>query len=155
MSAIGITVLEDGIITDEFSSLVDPEISFDPFNTWLTGARRASWGAPSFPALWPRIELMLASGLPVAHNAEFDLGVLRRCLDGYGIEWKPYTRYLCTVQMGRKLLHEMSHKLDALAAYYGIPLNHHRAASDSHACAEILRRYMTDGADVRQFIRTY
>ena len=57
--------------------------------------------------------------------------------------------------MGRKLLHEMSHKLDALAAYYGIPLNHHRAASDSHACAEILLRYLESGADPAPFIKTY
>ena len=92
MSAIGITVLEDGIITDEFSSLVDPEISFDPFNTWLTGARRASWGTQSFSEHWPSIEPMLASGLPVAHNAAFYLSVLWRCLNSSVIEWKPYTR---------------------------------------------------------------
>ena len=112
-------------------------------------------GRADLPGALAEDRTMLASGLPVAHNAVFDLGVLRRCLDGYGIEWKPYTRDLCTVQMGRRLLPGMSHKLDALAAYYGIPLDHHRAASDSRACAEILRRYLTGGTDVRQFIRTY
>ena len=37
MSAIGITVIEDGAITREFYSLVDPEQEFDPFNISLTG----------------------------------------------------------------------------------------------------------------------
>lgn len=36
MSAIGITVIEDGRIADSFFSLVDPETHFDYFNTQLT-----------------------------------------------------------------------------------------------------------------------
>ena len=101
------------------------------------------------------MKLMMENGLLVAHNAVFDLGVLKKCLEGYGIDWTPYTRYLCTVQMGRRLLPGISHRLNALCDYYGIMLNHHQAASDSRACAEILMRYMEKGADLRQFIRTY
>ena len=97
----------------------------------------------------------MSSGLLVAHNAVFDLGVLKKCLDYYEIDWKPYARYLCTVQMGRRILPGMSHKLNTLCDYYGIALNHHQAESDSHACAEILLRYLESGADVRQHIRTY
>ena len=37
MSAIGIDVIEDGVIVNEYYSLVDPEQSFDYFNTRLTG----------------------------------------------------------------------------------------------------------------------
>ena len=42
-----------------------------------------------------------------------------------------------------------------MCAYYGIELNHHHAASDSRACAEILLRYLKDELDVSQYIRTY
>ena len=42
MSAIGITVVEDGAIADEFYSLVDPETDFESFNTWLTGISEES-----------------------------------------------------------------------------------------------------------------
>ena len=150
MSAIGITVLEDGVVTNEFSSLINPETDFDAFNIRLTGI-----DAPTFPDLWPQIEPLMSSGLLVAHNAVFDLGVLKKCLDYYEIDWKPYARYLCTVQMGRRILPGMSHKLNTLCDYYGIALNHHQAESDSHACAEILLRYLESGADVRQHIRTY
>ena len=38
MSAIGISVIEDRTITEEYFSLVDPEQSFDWFNTQLTGS---------------------------------------------------------------------------------------------------------------------
>jgi len=49
----------------------------------------------------------------------------------------------------------MKSKLNDMCDYYGICLNHHRADSDSHACAEILIRYMKDGADPTKYIRTY
>ena len=156
MSAIGITVLEDGVVTNEFSSLINPETDFDAFNIRLTGIDEdLVRDAPTFPELWPQIEPLMSSGLLVAHNAVFDLGVLKKCLDYYEIDWKPYARYLCTVQMGRRILPGMSHKLNTLCNYYGIALNHHQAESDSHACAEILLRYLESGADVRQHIRTY
>ena len=156
MSAIGIAVAEDGKIVEEFYSLVDPETDFEPFNTWLTGISEESVkDAPTFPELWPRIEGLMSGGVLVAHNAAFDLGVLRRCLDDYDIAWKKSVPYLCTVQMGRRLLPGMSHKLNDLCDYYGIALDHHQADSDSRACAEILLRYMQSGADVNAFIRTY
>ncbi|MBQ2470197.1 MAG: exonuclease, partial [Ruminococcus sp.] len=82
-------------------------------------------------------------------------GVLKKCLQGYGISWKATAKYLCTVQAARRLLPGMKHSLDVMCAHYGIPLDHHQADSDSAACAEILLRYIEGGADVRQFIRTY
>jgi len=156
MSAIGIAVAEDGAIVEEFYSLVDPETDFDPFNTWLTGISEESVkDAPTFPELWPKIEGLLSGGVLVAHNATFDLGVLRRCLDDYDIAWKKSVPYLCTVQMGRRILPGISHKLDAMSQYFGIELDHHHAGSDSRACAEILLRYLRMGAEEKDYLRWY
>ena len=156
MSAIGITVIDNGRIAKKYYTPVNPETYFDYFNTQLTGLDEDTVrDAPTFPELWPRIAPIFESGLVVAHNAVFDLGVLRKCLQGYGIEWRRYTRYLCTVQMGRRLLPGVGHRLNELCCFYGIPLDHHHAGSDSCACAEILLRYIQSGADVKQFIRTY
>ena len=156
MSAIGIAVVEDGRIVDSFYSLVDPEQPFDWFNTQLTGIdSEAVAGAPTFPELWERIEPLMSSGVLVAHNAPFDMGVLKKCLQVYGIAWQPRVRGLCTVLMGRRLLPGVSHRLNDLCAYYHIDLAHHRADSDSRACAEILIRYLESGAEPGRFIRTY
>ena len=156
MSAIGISVIEDGVITENYYTLVNPEQTFDYFNVKLTGiSEKTVENAPTFPEVWEKIEPIMSRGMLVAHNAVFDLGVLKHCLEGYGIDWKPYVRYMCTVQMGRRLLPGISHKLNLLCDYYGISLNHHQADSDSRACAEILLRYFESGADARDHIRTY
>ena len=156
MSAIGISVIEKGEIADEFYSLVDPEQPFDYFNTVLTGISEESVsGAPAFPELWERIEPVMSSGILVAHNASFDMGVLRKCLEAYEIDWKVQVRGICTVIMGRRLRPGISHRLNDLCSCYGIELNHHHAGSDSHACARILLEYMKDGADPKQFVRNY
>ena len=52
MSAIGVTIIEDGYIADEFYSLVNPECAFDSFNVRLTGITpRMAAGAPPFPEI--------------------------------------------------------------------------------------------------------
>lgn len=156
MSAIGISIVEDNRITDSFFSYVNPETSFDYFNTKLTGIDEGVVAdAPNFVKLWETIEPIMSSGILVAHNAVFDLCVLKKCLRDYGIEWKSSVRYCCTVRMGRVLLPDIHHKLNDLCDYYGIVLDHHKADSDSHACAQILLRYLENGADEKKFIRTY
>ena len=157
ISAIGINIIENGRITDSFFSYVNPETFFDDFNIRLTGISPVTVAhAPTFPELWKTIEPVMSSGILLAHNATFDLGVLKKCLDSYGIVWKSSVKYSCTVQMGRTLLPGISHKLNVLCDYYRIPLNHHQADSDSKACAEIFLKYVFDeGADEKKFIRTY
>ena len=156
ISAIGISIIENGKITSSYFSYVNPETYFDSFNSRLTGIDSAAVAdAPTFPELWERIEPIMSSGILVAHNAAFDLGVLKKCLKDYQITWKPMVKYCCTVMIGRSLLPNIRHRLNDLCDYYGIYLNHHQADSDSHACAEILLNYFKNGADERRFIRTY
>ncbi len=156
ISAIGICVVENGRIVGEHFSLVDPEQPFDRFNTMLTGiSEETVRSAPTFPALWEQVGPLMSSGILAAHNASFDIGVLRKCLAAYEIGWKPSVKGLCTVCMGRKLLPGISHRLNDLCDHYGICLDHHKADSDSRACAEILIRYLDSGADPGQFIRSY
>ena len=150
MSAIGIAVIEGGALVSSFSSLIDPEVHFDPFNSMLTGITPDMVrGAPNFAALWPTIGPMLGSGVLLAHNATFDLRVLACCMPRY-------LRYGCTVQMGRRCYPELpNHKLDTLCLYRGIALDHHKADSDSLACARLLLDYEKSGLDPAPFLRRY
>ena len=155
ISAIGIALVENSRINDSFFSYVNPECYFDYFNMRLTGIDEDTVSdAPNFPSLWRQIEPLMNSGILVAHNASFDLGVLKKCLQDYDIAWKDTVEYCCTVQMGRRLLPGVDHKLNCLCDYYGIELDHHKADSDSLAAAEIFLQYMKLG-DVKEYIRQY
>ena len=157
MSAIGVSVIENGEITEEFYSLVNPEAHFDWFNIELTGITpEMAAGAPTFPELWDELEPLMDSGLLVAHNAPFDMSVLAKCLRDYGIRWHSSVDYACTCQMGRRLLPGLpNHKLNTLCEYLELDLDHHHAGSDSRACGEILLHYLRSGANIAPFVRTY
>ena len=157
MSAIGVTVMEDGKITGSYYTIVDPEERFDPFNMALTGITpEMAAGKPSFPELWKELRPIMESGLLVAHNAPFDMSVLAKCLRDYGIFWKPQVNYACTCQMSRSLLPQLpDHKLDTLCRYLGIDLDHHHAGSDSSACGEVLLHCLLRGSAMERFLRTY
>lgn len=157
MSSIGVTILEDGIIRDQFYSLVNPQCRFDSFNISLTGITPyMAVRSPTFPDVWERLRPFLDHTVLVAHNAPFDLSVLGKCLRDYGIFWKRETPYICTCQMGRRLLPQLSdHRLNTMAAYYSVPLRHHNAGSDAEVCAKLLKHYLDSGADLSAFLRKY
>ena len=156
MSAIGVVVVEDGVQTAEFYSLVNPETGFDSFNIQLTGITpRMVRTQPTFPLLWEELRPYLERGTLCAHFAPFDLGVLGRCLKDYGIPWTRYREYVCTCRMGKKLLPQApNHRLNTLADLLDVPLQHHNALSDTRACAELLK-YYRNMADLRQFTRVF
>lgn len=157
ISAVGVAVVQEGEIVQSFHTLVNPETRFDPFNISLTGITpQAAAQAPTFPQLWPMIEPIFSHGILAAHNAPFDMSVLAKCLRAYDLEWKEKTDYLCTCRMARKTLPALeNHRLDTLCRYFTIPLEHHRAGSDSLACARILLELQALGADPAVFCRTY
>ena len=156
MSAIGVVVVENGEQTASFYSLVNPEEPFDAFNIRLTGITpRMVCNQPSFPMLWELLRPLFEKGVLCAHNAPFDLGVLSKCLRDYGIAWKPSATYVCTCQLGRRLLPAApNHRLNTLAELLDIPLQHHNALSDTRACAGLLQYYLSQ-ADLTQYYRTY
>ena len=157
MSAIGIAVVEDGKLVKELSTLVNPETYFHPFNVQLTGITPAmAEEAPTFSELWPVLEPIFDSGLLVAHNAPFDMGVLAKCLRAYCVDWRDTAPYACTVRMGRRCYPKLTnHRLSTLCKYLSIPLEYHQAGSDSRACAQLLVNYIDRGLDVREFQREF
>ena len=157
MSSIGIAVIEDGRIIDTYASLIDPETYFNRFNIELTGITpEMVKKAPTFPVIWKKIGPVLESGILLAHNAAFDMRVLAQCINFYGIETEMIREYACTVQMGRKCYPELEdHKLDTLCRHLDIELDHHKADSDSIACAKLYLDYKDHGIRIDKFKRTY
>ncbi len=157
ISSIGIAVMEGGRVVDTYSTLVNPETHFDPFNIRLTGITPSmTWDSPTFPELWRQVGGLMESAVLVAHNAAFDMGVLSKCLRAYEIPCPACLPYACTVRMGRKCFPALpDHKLNTMCGHLGIALDHHRADSDALACAALLIRYMEAGLDVKGYIRSF
>lgn len=157
MSAIGITVIDSGVIVDDFYSLVNPEEQFNYFNVQLTGITPEMVAdKPTFSELWTELEPLMSTGILIAHNAPFDMRVLAQCLDAYGIDWQPFAKYACTCTMGRACYPELSnHKLNTLCTYLDLNLDHHNAGSDSRACGELLLDYMRHGLNIGRYVRRY
>ncbi len=112
---------------------------FDPFNVMLHGITPEMVAhEPRFAARLPEI-LAFAGDLPfVAHNAAFDLGVLRDACDQSGLPW-PTVRYACTLILARRTYELLSYSLPWAAAAAGHPLDHHHdPEADALASAMIL-----------------
>lgn len=154
--SIGISVVENGEIVEERYDLVDPEARFDVFNVQLHGISPDMVRyEKNFPVLWEELAPIMDSGVLVAHNAPFDMGVLSKLFCRYGISRQP-DPYVCTVRLGRKCMPDApNHKLNTLCELLGIQLDHHNAASDSHACAELLCYYLSQGLPVEQYVKQW
>lgn len=154
--SIGISIIENGCVTDTKTFLVNPECEFDRKNIEIHGIYPEDViNVPTFDVLWKEIAPLFRGNLIVAHNATFDLCVLKKTLSAYGIIEGPLY-FVCTMKIARDVLYFLeNYKLPTLCNYYGIALNHHDAGSDSSACAEILCKLLESGLDLNEFIAAY
>ena len=136
--AVGLVMVENGEVVDRLRQLIRPDpLNFDPFNVSIHGISVADVAnAPTFSEFWPSLWSRV-SGPLVAHNAAFDMSVLRRALDQFGVQY-PETDYFCTRVISRIVWPEHpTYALDHIARAVGISFVHHDAAEDARACALI------------------
>ncbi len=137
--SIGLVRVVNGYIADEFYSLVNPEDHFDMLNISIHGITpNVVADAPTFGELYPVLKPYLERTVVVAHNATFDLSVLRMNLIRYGIYAHEYP-YVCTVATAKRAFpHLKRRNLAALSHYLDITLeHHHHALDDAKAAQEI------------------
>jgi DNA polymerase-3 subunit epsilon len=148
--ALGVVIVEDGVELHRQAWLIRPPANeYDPRNVEIHGITpRQTEHAPSFDVVWREAMDVIGDRDLVAHNAGFDVGVIRGGCDAYELA-PPSSRYLCTVQLSRRTWPELgAHKLPIVAGHVGAQLDHHDALSDAAACSSILRACI-DSAGVR------
>lgn len=157
ISAVGVTVIQNGEITQSFGTLVNPETYFDAFNVYLTGITpEMVRHAPTFDEVWEGIGRAFSENILIAHNAPFDLRVLSCCLTDYHLPHPEFLRCACTCSMAKRFYpHLPHHGLHDMCAYFQIPLDHHKADSDALACAKLLLNYIHSGREIAPFFRKY
>ena len=137
--AVGIAIVRGGRVTDRMSWLVQPPFNeYEFWNTRIHGISAEDTAlAPDFREIWFELQPILAEGPLLAHNAAFDMRVLRALIHSLELP-APAIRYACTVSLARKAFPNLpSHRLDAVCDHCGIGLVHHDAASDAEACATV------------------
>lgn len=125
---------ENGEITAEFSSLINPETYIPPSITLLTGISEGDIvDAPVFADIADQFAEVMNGAVFIAHNVRFDYSFIKNEFAMIDMEFKP--KLLCTVRLSRYLYkQEQGHSLAKLIARYDIPfLNRHRALDDARA----------------------
>jgi DNA polymerase-3 subunit epsilon len=140
ITEVAIVSVVDGVVEEEWSSLVNPECSIPESIRMLTGiSNEMVRDAPRFSQLAGEVLARLEGRVFVAHNARFDYGFLKnefRRLDARFTE-----DVLCTVRLSRRLNPGVKgHSLDDLVRRHALPgAGRHRALGDARYVWEFLQ----------------
>jgi DNA polymerase III epsilon subunit family exonuclease len=137
----------DGVETGSFAGLVRPSRPIPAEATAIHGIRDEDVAsAPRFSEIARELLDLLDGVVFVAHNVSFDLAMLEHAFTGAGTVYRP-AAVACTLEAFR-LLDPLApdHRLQSVCERCGIALaDHHDAASDVLATAELLRLLLAEG----------
>ncbi|WP_328503736.1 DEDDh family exonuclease [Streptomyces sp. NBC_00457] len=128
-----------GEVEDHWYTLVNPER--DPGPVWIHGLTSdVLEGAPLFEAIAEEFATRLEGRVLVAHNAVFDWQMIAREYARARSE-PPVRQRLCTIALSKELeLPLPNHKLESLAAHFGVVQQRaHHALDDARVLAEAFR----------------
>ena len=140
--AVGLVRVRDGKIQESLSMLFKPPFRHNWFhegNIQVHGIRPEDIAdSPDWEEVLPEL-LLFTEGLPlVAHNASFDMGVLRASAEEVNFDLPPLN-YFCSLNISRRTYALESYRLNAVAYAIGHEeFQHHDALADSDACARII-----------------
>lgn len=136
---IGLTFVQNGQIIETREWLIKPiNNEFDLFNISIHGITPMDVSdKPEFDEIWKEIKPLIDNKFLIAHNAGFDMSVLRRTLETYNLPF-PTFNYSCSYIFSKKVWQGLpGYDLKTLCKVNDIKLNHHRAGADSKATAEL------------------
>jgi DNA polymerase-3 subunit epsilon len=145
ITEIAMMKVQNGILLDEFSTLINPLISIPSSITELTGIDNLMVvDAPPAREVVPVISEFLGDAVFVAHNAPFDWGfVSQTTMRERGIELT--NPQLCTVKLSQRILpHLRSKSLGPVTSALNIRIpERHRASGDAFATALVLVKFLS------------
>ena len=140
--SVGMVKVRDGVVVDSAYWLIQPPPGHDAFLEWNTRIHGISAadvvGAATWAEQLPRLVAFVDGDDLVAHNAGFDLGVIKTAslVTGQSV---PDFRYVCSLQVARRTYHLDSYRLPVAAMAAGFEdFSHHNALADAEACAAIM-----------------
>jgi DNA polymerase III subunit epsilon len=144
---IGMVEFQDNKLVNQWSSLVDPEDYFDPFNISIHGiTSEMVVGSPFFPEIHNALgEMRKTSGdIIVVTHMPFDQIALRRASQKYRLEEISW-RWLDSARVVRRQWEKFRHSgygLQNVTTELGIVYKPHDALEDARAAGEVLVKAM-------------
>lgn len=138
ITEIGAVKVENGVITDTFSTFANPKMPIPQKITQLTGITDDMVkDAPSQSEAVGAFLEFAGDNVLVAHNAPFDTSFIAKACEDMGREYN-YTS-IDTVAISRAILTDIKNcKLDTVAKFLRLgDFNHHRATDDAEMLARI------------------
>ncbi|WP_345374664.1 exonuclease domain-containing protein [Frondihabitans cladoniiphilus] len=140
--SVGLVKVRDGKVVDKVGWLIKPPLGHDFFSEWNTRIHGIEehqvQGAKGWLEQLPDLFGFAGDDVLVAHNAGFDMGVIRGACAAVGLDC-PAPRYLCSLQVARKTYTLDSYRLPLAAYAAGFEeFAHHDALADAEACAAII-----------------
>ena len=153
ITEIGAVLVENGVIVENFSTFVNPEMDIPYEVQGLTKiTNEMVEDAPKIDEALKKFMEFAEGAVFVAHNADFDTGFISEKCKLVGIEYNHSK--VDTLMLSRVLLNNMKKfTLDKVCKELNITLSgHHRAVNDAAATAEVfidfIERLKKDGARV-------
>ena len=131
---IGILKVDRNKVIRKYETLINPEISIDPFIQQYTGINPQDLeNAPTFYDLKDEILEILKDSIFVAHNVRFDYGFIRNEFKRFDISFS--SKHFCTVKLARLLYPEWKkYNLDTVIEKFKLNIKRrHRAFDDAKA----------------------
>ncbi|WP_164470893.1 exonuclease domain-containing protein [Vaginisenegalia massiliensis] len=137
--SIGLVKFTHGQIVDQYYQLINPQENFSWHNMQIHHITPDDvHQQPTWPQIHEDVLSFIADYPIVAHNAPFDMAALSGVMSKYQLPIPPLS-YLCTVALTKQVIKDVpNHRLNTLANYYQLPLDHHNALSDALICGQIL-----------------
>lgn len=138
ITEIGAVLVKNGEVLERYNTFVNPGVPIPEEVVKLTSITDEMVAdARKIGEVLPEFLSFVGYRLMIAHNADFDIGFLREAAKRHNIRFE--NPYLDTVALSRYLNKDLkSHKLDAVARYYGLgDFHHHRACDDAEMLAMI------------------
>jgi len=145
ITEIAMMKVQDGVLVDEFSTLVNPLLTIPAYITSMTGIDNVMvQNAPTAREVVPFVAEFLGDAVFVAHNAAFDWGfVTQTARRERALEL--HNAHLCTVKLASRILpHLPSKSLGPVAQHLNITIpERHRASGDAYATALVLVKFLS------------
>ena len=154
---IGIVHVREGVIEDQWSSLVNPKEWFDSCNISIHGIdESAVTHSPTFPEVCEELRARLNGSVLVCHTS-FDRIALGRAMMKHNLEQLQVT-WLDSTKIVRRAWPEIygrsGYGLKNVAKNLGISFNHHNALEDARAAAEtVLHACASTEIDIEGWLR--